>query len=176
MLGGLLQALPATRKSTRGGVLEYLLAVSCAGLCQRCNYRVDACPLSDLVVVNFPGYAGPRCFDNLPNTWVPVTISIVAPSLVGPHQDLFGSVIIIIISAAMSTASIIILFIIIAISIILISSYFGFSVYRTVNRNTCAQVWGSELRRRWASGHPLVRSCKRRSLRKGAERLRSPTQ
>ena len=53
MPGGLRQALPATRQSTRGGVLEYLLAVSCAGLCQRCNCRVDACPLSDLVVVNF---------------------------------------------------------------------------------------------------------------------------
>ena len=49
----------ATRKSTRGGALEYLLAVSCAGLCPRCNCRVDACPLSDLVVVNFPDYAGP---------------------------------------------------------------------------------------------------------------------
>ena len=72
MPGGLRQALPATRKSTRVCVLEYLLAVSCAGLCQRCNCRVDACPLSDLVVVNFPDYAGPRCFDNLPNTWVPV--------------------------------------------------------------------------------------------------------
>ena len=29
-------------------------------------------PISDVVVVNFPDYAGPRCFDNQPNTWVPV--------------------------------------------------------------------------------------------------------
>ena len=33
---------------------------------------LEACPLPDFVVVNFPDYAGPRCFDNLPNTWVPV--------------------------------------------------------------------------------------------------------
>ena len=132
-------------------------------------------PISDVVVVNFP-LCRPVCFNNLPNTRVPVTISIVVPSRVGLHQDFVGSTIIIFISVTTSTTTIITLFIIIAISIIIISSYFGFSVYRTVNRNTCAQVWGSELRRRWASGHPQVRSCKARSLRKGAERLRIPTQ
>ena len=33
---------------------------------------LEACPLPDFVVVHFPDYAGPRCFENLPNTWVPV--------------------------------------------------------------------------------------------------------
>ena len=33
---------------------------------------LEACPLPDFVVVHFPHYAGPPCFDNLPKTWVPV--------------------------------------------------------------------------------------------------------
>ena len=32
----------------------------------------DACPVPDFVVVHFPGYKGPACFDGLPKTWVPV--------------------------------------------------------------------------------------------------------
>ena len=31
-----------------------------------------ACPVPDFVVVHFPAYKGPACFDNLPTTWVPV--------------------------------------------------------------------------------------------------------
>ena len=31
-----------------------------------------ACPVPDFVVVHFPAYKGPACFDNLPRTWVPV--------------------------------------------------------------------------------------------------------
>ena len=68
----------ATRKSTRGGVLEYLLAARCARLCQRCDCRVEACLLPDFVVVHVPDYAGPRCLDNLPNTWVPAPCVEVA--------------------------------------------------------------------------------------------------
>ena len=33
---------------------------------------LEACPLPDFVVVHFPDYTGPPCFDNLPKTWVPV--------------------------------------------------------------------------------------------------------
>ena len=38
------------------------------------NYPIgmEACPLLDFVVVHFPDYAGPPCFDNFPKTWVPV--------------------------------------------------------------------------------------------------------
>ena len=31
-----------------------------------------ACPVPDFVVVHFPAYKGPACFDNLPRTWVPL--------------------------------------------------------------------------------------------------------
>ena len=30
------------------------------------------CPVPDFVVVHFPEYMGPACFDDLPKTWVPV--------------------------------------------------------------------------------------------------------
>ena len=33
---------------------------------------MEACPLPDFVVAHFPDYAGPCCFENLPNTRVPV--------------------------------------------------------------------------------------------------------
>ena len=31
-----------------------------------------ACPVPDFVVVHFPEYKGPACFDDLPKTWVPI--------------------------------------------------------------------------------------------------------
>ena len=34
---------------------------------------VDACPLPDFIVVNFPDYVGPPIFDGLPQTWVPIS-------------------------------------------------------------------------------------------------------
>ena len=33
---------------------------------------LEQCPLPDMIVVHFPAYAGPPCFDHLPRTWVPV--------------------------------------------------------------------------------------------------------
>ena len=33
---------------------------------------LDYCPLPDMVVVHYPSYTGPRCFPDLPSTWVPV--------------------------------------------------------------------------------------------------------
>ena len=34
---------------------------------------VDACPLPNFIVVNFPDYVGPSIFPGLPRTWVPIS-------------------------------------------------------------------------------------------------------
>ena len=98
----------------------------------------------------------------------------VVPSPVGLHLDTF-SIIIIIISVTMFTIRIVTMIITITISILTISRHFGFSVYRTVNRSTCAQAWGSQLRWRRASGHPNLTRCMPISSTRGAESLWSPT-
>ena len=33
---------------------------------------LEQCPIPDMVIVHFPAYAGPPCFEDLPCTWVPV--------------------------------------------------------------------------------------------------------
>jgi hypothetical protein len=46
--------------------------------CGRPPRGIDECPLPDFVVVHFPDYVGPSCFQSLPRTWVPISAEEVA--------------------------------------------------------------------------------------------------
>ena len=43
--------------------------IPCSGSFPR---GLEDCPLPDFIVVHFPDYAGPPCFEDLPGTWVPI--------------------------------------------------------------------------------------------------------
>jgi len=52
---------------------------------------LEACPLPDFVVVHFPDYAGPPCFEHLPKTWVPVPCGDYAQERQVRHHACRGS-------------------------------------------------------------------------------------